>query len=232
MILPLRFGYSVLVIVGMIFWTSFFVIRKDLRPYLVKAGIVFGIVGLLTEYFWWTISWWHPATLTGTRIGIEDFLTGFGAIGVMATAYQVFFKKKILVFKRNTAFSVFLKVLFIISIFILTTILLYGFHFTIFYAFSISCIVAIFVMFTSRPDLIVSGIITGILTTVCVLPIYLATILTVPHWVAQTYDFQHLSGILFAGIPIEELVFWFLAATFVGPLSAFLRSGEFVSIEK
>jgi hypothetical protein len=231
-IFPLRFGYSILVIVGMIFWTSFFVIRKDLRPYLVKAGIVFGIVGLLTEYFWWTINWWHPVTLTGTRVGIEDFFTGFGAIGVMATSYQVFFNKKIVVFKHSTILWTFLKALFIISMFVFTTILLYGFHLTIFYAFSISCILAILIMFASRPDLIAPGLITGILTTVCVLPIYWATILTVPHWVAQTYDFQHLSGVLFTGIPVEELVFWFLVGNFIGPLSAFMRSGEFVSIEK
>ena len=93
--LSLSFGYLILVSVGMIFWLAFFMLRKDLRKFMLKMGIFYGLLSVVTAYLWWTIDWWHPATLTGTRVGIEDFFTGFGAGPVMAVVYQVFFKKKI-----------------------------------------------------------------------------------------------------------------------------------------
>jgi hypothetical protein len=46
---------------------------------------------------------------------------------------------------------------------------------------------------------------------------YFTIMLVSPGWIAQTYYFNHLSGILILGIPIEEVIFWFLAGVVFGP---------------
>jgi hypothetical protein len=226
--LPLKYGYAVLVSVGMILWTVIFILRRDLRKSMIQMGIAYGLLSVVTAYIWWTRDWWHPFTITGTKVGIEDFFTGFGAGPVMMTIYQFFFNKKLVTTIPKTVASLAPRVGFSACVLAAIHILIYGFHLTSFWAFSVSVSVALVVMFVSRKDLIIPGIISGALTAVFILPLYWATILTTPEWVAKTYNFVHLSGVLFMGIPIEELVFWFLAGAFIGILAAFTWPGKFV----
>lgn len=37
--------------------------------------------------------WWHPPTITGTRIGIEDLLYAIGNGGVLAVLYTIVFRQ-------------------------------------------------------------------------------------------------------------------------------------------
>ncbi len=56
-------------------------------------SFIVGILGLMTSYYWWTVDWWRPLNITGTRIGIEDFIIAFTSGGIMATIYEVIFKR-------------------------------------------------------------------------------------------------------------------------------------------
>ncbi len=230
--LPLKFGYAVLVLGGMIVWAVIFILRKDLRKSLIGMGIAYGMLSAVTAHLWWTRDWWHPLTLTGTKVGIEDFFTGFGAGGVMMTAYQFFLKKKLVKVFPKTLLARMLKLAFSASVLVTIHILIYGFHLTSFWAFSISVSVALIIMFITRRDLIAPALISGVLTTVFIFPIYWITILTTPEWVTRTYDFAHLSGILLIGIPLEELIFWFIAGMFIGILGAFTWSGKYEKVKK
>ena len=227
--LPLRFGYLILVLVGMIFWTIFFIARRDLRKSMIQIGILYGILSLVTAQLWWTIDWWHPETLTGTRVGIEDFFTGFGGGSVMMVIYQIFLKKKI-VGQHNSLLVV--RLLFSVVVLAAIHILIRHAGFTSFESFTLVTSIAVIFMWIIRRDLIMPSIWSGILTTITVLPLYWATILTTPGWVSATYNFVYLSGKLTMGIPIEELIFWFIAGSFIGILSAFTWSGKFVTYNR
>lgn len=223
----LRFGYLILVFVGMIFWTIFFILRKDLRKPMISIGVLYGVLSLVTAEIWWTIDWWHPKTLTATRIGIEDFFTGFGSGGVMMVIYQIFFKKKI-IFDRLKTLPI-AQILFSVIVLASIHVFIYYFSFTSFTSFTLVTSLATVLIWIIRRDLIVPSLWSGVLTTIAICPLYWTTILTVPGWVSDTYDFGHLSGILVTGIPIEELIFWVIAGSFISILSAFTWSGKFVA---
>jgi hypothetical protein len=226
--IPLRFGYLILVIVGMIFWTTFFILRKDLRKTMVLTGIFYGVLSLVTAQIWWTVDWWHPLTLTGTRVGIEDFFTGFGAGGVMMVIYQVFFSKKI-TFPKLKTYPI-ARILFSVIVLLTIEVLIYYAGLTSFESFTLMVWLGTIFMWTTRRDLIVPSIWSGVLTMICILPAYYVTILTVPGWVSATYYFNHLpTSMLITGIPIVELIFWLTAGSFIGILGAFTRSGKFVT---
>ena len=57
-------------------WIIFYFIRKDLRRIMIKISFVFGLAGILSELVY-IIDWWKPLTITGTSVGVEDFLIGF-----------------------------------------------------------------------------------------------------------------------------------------------------------
>ncbi len=223
----LKFGYAILVLVGMIFWTAIFLFRKDLRKSMCQIGILYGLLSLTTAHLWWTVDWWHPLTITGTQIGIEDFFTGFGAGGVMMAIYQVFFNKELTFDQPKNSIQT--RILFSVVILVSIHIMIRFVGLTSFTAFTLVMILTLSYMWIKRRDLIMPSIWSGILTALCILPVYWITIITVPGWVMATYDFKFLSGKLLTGIPIEELIFWFVAGAFIGILSAFTCSGKFIS---
>ncbi len=227
--LPIKFGYLILVLVGMIFWTIFFIARKDLRKPMVSMGIFYGIFSLVTAKLWWTVDWWHPITITGTRIGIEDFFVGFGAGTVMMIIYQVILKKKVI---GKSYANPIIRLLFSAIVLIFIDALIRYAGFTSFESFTIATSLATIYIWIVRRDLIIPSLWSGALTTIAILPLYFATIFSTPGWVMATYDFVHLSGRLVMGIPIEELIFWFIAGSFIGILSAFTWSGKFVDYKK
>ena len=50
---------------------------------------VFVCIGVPMEALLYTRDWWHPATVTGTLVGVEDVLYSIGNGGYMAALYAV-----------------------------------------------------------------------------------------------------------------------------------------------
>lgn len=197
-------------------WIIFFALRKDLRKGMLVVSLFIGFLSVFTAHYWWTVDWWRPSTITGTVVGIEDFLSGFATGGVMTFAYEVIFKKQLYRARssRKTGPD-HLSLLFLLAF--LTSWLFWGVGLTTFWASFVAMLVISGVIFFYRKDLIWAGIISGILMVLISIPVYLITIALDPSWVHETYLFETLSGILIQGIPIEELVFWFMAGLLFGP---------------
>ena len=75
--IPIKYAYLVGTIVFFIPWLILFLMRKDLRREMLIGSVSIAIVSFLTSLFLFTVDWWHPETITGTRVGIEDLLLGF-----------------------------------------------------------------------------------------------------------------------------------------------------------
>lgn len=182
-------------------------------------SILVGCLSVATAYFWWTHDWWHPQTLFGTRVGLEDFLVGFASGGVAAVIYEVVRFKKLVRHARTphhvSGFSI-LVVLAIISW------LFWGLGFHSFWAAVIAMCATASLMYVYRPDLIMNGVMSGAFLTLASLPFYLTIIVVAPGWIEATYD-PSLSGVAPLGIPIEEYVFWFLAGLVFGPFYEYWR---------
>mgnify|MGYP007100182178 CR=1 FL=1 len=84
MSIPTEYGYLLGTLTLIIIWVIFYILRRDLRKEMVFMGLMIGVLSFVSGYHWWTVDWWRPATITGTRVGIEDFLIGFGSGGIMA----------------------------------------------------------------------------------------------------------------------------------------------------
>ena len=73
------------------FWFILF-FYNDKKKRMLNISIIFGFVGIIMESFY-IIDWWHPLTIFGTKVGVEDFIFGFTLAGISSAAYYVILKK-------------------------------------------------------------------------------------------------------------------------------------------
>jgi hypothetical protein len=225
--IPIKFGYLIGVLAGTVEWLWVLLARKDLRKIMLGFGIVLSIIGMFMAYFWWTTDWWHPATITGTKVGIEDFISGVGIVGITVAIYAVTFKKKIVGVASVSYKKLFFRGLLLVEFILATYIFIHFFRFPTFYSVYLSMLIGSIVIFINRRDLIIPGLATGVLIVILMAPIYWVIILTTPHWVEATYNFNHLSGILITGIPVEELMFFLFWGMFLGPFYEYWTGARF-----
>lgn len=177
-------------------------------------SILIGVLSVATSYYWWTIDWWKPLTFTGTKVGIEDFLMGFTAGGIMATFYEVLFKRALYKRKLHHHVSGGLTILLILAQ--ITSWLIYGIGVTSFWASTVAMISVAIIMLASRKDLFYNSLLSGVLMCAVSFLFYITIVLLSPTWIDSTY-LSGLSGVRWIGVPIEEFVFWFLAGMVFGP---------------
>ncbi len=182
---------------------------------MLIMSVLIGGVSVATGYFWWTHDWWRPLTITGTRVGIEDFLVGFAGGGVMAVIYEELFRKRLYKRESNQHHPGGFTILLLLAQ--ITSILIWGLHFSSFWASTIAMIFIAAVMFYYRRDLIIAGFLTGICMFFVSIVFYSSILFFYPSWARETYLFSHLSGITFLTYPVEEYIFWFLAGFMWGP---------------
>jgi Lycopene cyclase len=204
-------------------WLLLYLLRKDTRREMVTMSLLVGIVSICTLYFWYTVDWWHPKTVTGTRIGVEDFFIGFAGGGIMSVCYEIFSGIRYR-YSGRTSYTV-RAVALLVFLACITSVFFYGFSFTSFWSTVLGLSITTVIMLFLRPDLMRNSLLSGVLSLLLVLPAYGFILYTSPSWVNETYDWRYLSGVLVLGIPIEELIFWFLSGLFFGPFYEFWKSG-------
>ncbi len=191
-------------------------------------SVIVGVLSLMTTYYWWTIDWWMPLNITSTRIGIEDFIMGFTSGGIMATIYEVVFKRGL--YKRKLhhhAGGAFTVLLFLSQT---TMWLFWGVGLTSFWASSFAMLLTALVVITIRRDLIVTSLLSGILMALISFSFYLVILLISKEWIDYTY-LDGVSGIRFIGVPIEEFVFWFLSGLVFGPFYEYWQGERLKAIK-
>ncbi len=220
--MPLEYLYLLATLPVLIIWLIFFLLRRDLRKEMIELSILIGVLSVLTSYYWWTVDWWHPPTMTGTRVGIEDFLLGFGMGGIMAVIYEVVVARR---YSKRRASSQGMYGFFVILFLLAQTTqwLFYGVGITSFYATTTAMILVSAVMLCIRKDLIVDAMVSGFLSAIVSMVFYATIILVSPEWIENTYIFNTLSGIRVVGVPVEEFIFWFLAGMVFGPFYEFWK---------
>lgn len=213
MSIPLQYVYLIATIPLSIVWIFIFLYRRDLRKEMMAMSIIIGIASVITCYIWWTDDWWYPVTLTGTKVGIEEFILGFATGGIMASIYEFIFRKTLY---RKVAVSKHLALSTIVFLVLLTEAGRKFFSLSTFWASTIAMIVTASIMLIIRKDLVLNSIVSAVSMMIISGLFYLCLILLSPEWVDLTYKYP-LSGIRLYGIPVEEFVFWFLAGFLFGP---------------
>lgn len=211
----LKYAYLIGTLIFFIPWTILFLLRKDLRKEMLLMGSIVAILGIIFQYFWWTFDWWHPETITGTRIGIEDLLLGFSNGGIAAVLYEVVFKKR-LYKRKSTKQKIGGWPLILLGTFI-ASLLFWGIGLTSYTTTIITALSIEFLLIHFRPNLLVNALASGLLMALVSLPIYYSLIILYPSWVQTTWLLENLSGAMVTGIPVEDIVFYFLVGFVAGP---------------
>jgi len=117
------FGYQYAYFLGVMtigfpVWLLLFLLRPDLRHKMIVFGLIGGIAGPISEFFYLR-DYWHPITITGWPIGIEDVLFGFFAGGIGSVLYEELFGKHFTQRHKRTEHWIFF-IFPLIAVFLLT----------------------------------------------------------------------------------------------------------------
>jgi hypothetical protein len=211
-------------------WFVLFFWRKDVRKEMSKISLIFGFVGIISQVIY-TRDWWYPLTITNTLIGIEDFIFGFSVAGIASVIYEEIFKKKIRLrkipqrekIKKNKKF--FLVGLFLALMFF---IFFYLFKLNSFYSSIIIFVLPTLYIWTKRSDLIFDSLASGFLLMLVSFLAFIIPELLTPGWVESAWYLENLSGIIILTAPLEDVIWFFLAGAFIGPLYEFSEEGKLV----
>jgi hypothetical protein len=187
-------------------WLLLFWRLPGARREMLVMSALFVCIGVPMEALLYTRDWWHPMTITGTRVGVEDFIYSIGNGGYMAALYLALTRSA---YQRTAAPSLWLRLLPVICLVALPLSLVYAFGVHSFVATSVGSLLALAIVLGARPDLVRVAIVTGAVGTLLAIPVYLAMEAIFPGSIAATWDLPHLSGLLPLGIPIEDLL-WYL----------------------
>jgi len=200
---------------------------------MLVVGIGVAVLAPFLELFWYTIDWWQPATITNTKVGIEDLLLGFTNGGIAAVLYETVFRKRLYQREfKNPLKKIQLIIPPILGISI-ASICFWVFQIHSFYSNLIALFISLFLILLWRKDLIINSLMSGILLVIVCLPFYLIGILWLaPGYVQRSWLFENLTGILFWGIPIEDLIWYFIVGLVLGPFYEFSQQLRLRKIKK
>lgn len=196
------------------------------REMLIMSGI-FICIGVPSEALLYSRDWWHPATVTGTLVGVEDVLYSIGNGGYMAALYAVITRGQLVHDRQPPAWS--LRLAPIAAIATLPFVLCLGFGVHSFVATSVGSLVALAIVLAQRPDLARVAVVSGVVGTALAIPVYVAIEALFAGSIAATWDLPHLSGILPLGIPVEDLLWYLYTAALWGTYYKFASGGRVVA---
>jgi len=220
-VIELQFSYLVGSVLFLIIWLILFWLRKDLRQQMLFVSIIFLIIGPFVQFVY-TIDWWKPLTITGTLIGIEDFIFAFSIAGIASVIYEEFFKKKTKSKKKKENIKSFILLLGLAAVLFFGTF--YAFKIHSFYSSIISLFVPTLVILWQRSDLIKDSLFSGILMVLLSIVCFSIIDIFMPAVIQNFWYFHNLSGIMILSAPLEDVVWFFFVGMFIGPLYEYWKN--------
>ena len=201
-------------------WVLLYAYRKDLRNEMLVMSSIVAIFGFIMEALVWTEDWWRPITITGTLVGIEDLLFGFGLGGMTAVAYEELFKMKNVRKKVDLNHVKHLAILLAVSSAV-GSFFYFVLGYNSFVTWTVSTTAATIVIYVIRPDLIIDSLATAFILTLFSIILFAILNSIEPGFVYSWWLFENLSGIIFLLIPLEDIIWFFTTGLFVGPIYEF-----------
>lgn len=224
------YTYLILDFLFLIFWIFLFLWRKDIRKEMLFMSFLWGISAFILGDAY-TSDWWHPPTITGTRLGIEDFLFGFIIGGIAAVIYEEIFKKKIKqrkIAKNQKKKDMLYFIILLILTFVLFLIFFYFVKLNSILSTIVVALIVLIIIYTERKDLIPDSLFSGALLLILAMIVYTIVGIIFPGWINAIWYFRHDPSILLFGVPISDAIWYFLAGAIVGPLYEFWKEGMLI----
>lgn len=212
----------------LVIWLAFYFLRRDLREQMLVAGLF--LVGTAPINVIWHGDYWHPPYVFGNAFPFEDFFWRFAFAGVVAIAYELVFGKRLRMTEQRSVRAMGFTLLKLFLLIIAPLALLSNvFGVNSIYAISVGLVLVILYMLSERPDLLRDALWSGFFSFLFVFVFYVAWQYPYPDVFAKFWKIDAISGVKVIGIPIEELVWFFLAGAFIGPLYEFVTGAKVVS---
>jgi hypothetical protein len=206
--------YLTAISVFLIPWAVVYWKRADLRRELLWTSAMSISGALPFEYFFWSRDWWHPATVTGTPVGIEDVLYAIGQGGLFAVAFSVVSRR------RFASAGQCLPWVARLAPFLLTSALpvglILGAHMHSAPATIVGEAAGLVVLLGLRPDLRLLAVFSGALGLLGSLGFDVLLELLQPGFIASSWDFDQLSGVRLLFMPAEDVTWKLLAGALLG----------------
>ncbi|MBM3233077.1 hypothetical protein FJZ18_02835 [Candidatus Pacearchaeota archaeon] len=221
-----EYTYLIFVLLFAALWMILYFWRRDIRSEMTFMSVLFGFAGPIGETAH-IQDWWQPLTITGTKIGLEDFLIGFFIGGVAASIYEEVFKKKLRPRKISEKRAKFENYHFILHLALFGALFFGSFYLLGVHSFY-SCIIAfvfgISTIWIHRKDLILDSLFSGALMLVIGSILYFVLEIFTPGFIRELWYLpDYWFSTLFLGIPIAEYIGYFLAGAYIGPLYEFWK---------
>ncbi|MDP1729395.1 MAG: lycopene cyclase domain-containing protein [archaeon] len=228
----MNYQYSYLLgdAVLLIIWFALFFWRKNIRKEMIIISSLFGVAGIIAQFVY-TADWWHPLTITNTLVGIEDFIFGFSVGGIASIIYEEVFKKRIRLRKASKKRELQEDKNFFLIGLSLAVIFFISFYFlkiNSFYSSILAFAIPLIYMWLKRKDLIYDSLASGFLLMLVSFLAFIIPEFITPGWVQSAWYLENLSGIIILKAPLEDIIWFFLAGAFIGPLYEFWKEGKLV----
>ncbi|VVB79423.1 Uncharacterised protein [uncultured archaeon] len=225
------YSYLLLGILFFVFWIILFLWRKDTRKPMLLFSSLFGFAGPLADLLY-TQDWWKPVTITNTAIGLESIFVGFMIGGIATVLYEDIFKKKIRL-RKNYKSRKEKDNLHLILLILTALILFFGSFYLLRLNSLVSTIIALIIptlyIWYKRKDLIVDSLMSGVLLLVLSFLVYSTLNLITPGWVDEFWYFRNVPHLIFLGVPIDDVIWYFLAGAFIAPLYEYWLEGRLIN---
>ncbi len=207
------YAYLIMSTVLLLVWFVLYVGRVDLRRVMLRVSFATALLGFTEPLF--VPKYWNPYTLFNlarrTGFDLESLLFSFAIGGIVFAAYEVFFSmapNESMAGERHERRHRH-HLLAIATPFVLFLVLAIATTLNPIYSSAISLVAGFFATLYCRRDLWLKMFVSGGLFLAVYAVVFILFNLSFPGYVATVWNLKAISGVLLAGVPLEELMFAF-----------------------
>jgi len=226
-----RFAYAAGALFFALIWAAFFLAGKTRRMAMVWTGVIVGLAGVLSEYFF-VPEYWHPYYIVEFSLhlphktfifGPEDFFYAFFISGIYYALFDVFyrFRKSGASEFRLTSRGLF-RFLVLCGLF-LVVFSLFMLKFSAMNSILLTMVVLNVFMHIRNPGTTRAALLAGFIAGIGYWLAYVLVLVPIfPESIGLFWNRSGILGIYLAGIPVEEMLYAFVMTMFIGPFYRFV----------
>lgn len=226
--IDLRYAYFSMNLFFLFFWLILFIWKKNIRKEMLIISIIFAFIGPFSEIIY-IQDWWHPLTSTNTGGVFEAFFYGFVVGGIASVIYEDIFKKRIKIYKVSKIKKTQKNFNFFVILFLSAIILLGSFYIlklNSLIASIFALLIPTIIIWIKRKDLILNSLASGVLLVIVVSLVYFIVEFLTPNWIQAFWYFKNTPNIILFGLPLDDVIWYFLFGLFVGPLYEYWQESK------
>lgn len=196
-------------------WIILLMIRKAHRHIMILVGLYVVLLAIPLEFIWFLKDYWNPLKYISVfEFTFQESIFAFFIGGIVSTIY-------IVPYTDNRHFII-INFLLPIGILIISMLLFTNiFRLNSIYSCDIGFGLTTLMILYRKPILIKKSILSGFLMMVISIIGYTILLTVYPNLINDWWQLKNISGILFLGIPIEEIIWFLLFGLSIGPIYNF-----------